>query len=335
MEAGMEKASQLFGRYLEANKSEYENRIIFLTDAMPNIEETSETGLSKILKDNADARIYSTLIGIGVDFNSQLVESITKIKGANYYSVHSAGEFKERMDDEFDFMVTPLVFDLLLKLNATGFEIEKVYGSPEADEATGEIMKVNTLFPSKKEAGEVKGGVILVKLKKLSPEGHMVLKVSYQDRSGQVESDEAEVEFNETSPDFYQNTGIHKAVLLTRYADLLKDWIVDERRGLEASKVVPTVTLETGIVVPVELGQWERQSLSLQVSEPYNKLFSLYSSYFESERKAIGDDNLQQEEVVLKKLSRHENAGGAAGYLSSIKDSISQAYNKARELGGG
>ena len=110
---------------------------------------------------------------------------------------------------------------------------------------------------------------------------------------------------------------------------------MDERRGLGASKVVPTVTLETGIVVPVELGQWERQSLSLQVSEPYNKLFSLYSSYFESERKAIGDDNLQQEEVVLKKLSRHENAGGAAGYLSSIKDSISQAYNKARELGGG
>jgi Ca-activated chloride channel family protein len=332
MEAGMERASQLFEGYLEANKSEYENRIIFLTDAMPNIEETSETGLYKILKDNADRGVYSTLIGIGVDFNSQLVESITKVKGANYYSVHSAGEFKERMDDEFDYMVTPLVFDLLLKLNATGFEIEKVYGSPEADEATGEIMKVNTLFPSKKEAGEVKGGVILIKLKKLSPEGHMTLKVSYQDRSGQAESDEAEVEFNETSPDFYQNTGIHKAVLLSQYADLLKDWIVDERSGLGAGKVVPTVTLESGIVVPVELGQWERQSLPLQVSEPYRKLFALYSTYFESERKAIGDGNLQQEEVVLKKLSR---AGEAAGYLSSIRASISQAYNKARGLGGG
>jgi len=332
MEAGMEKASRLFGRYLEANKSEYENRIVFLTDAMPNIEETSETGLHKILKDNADRGVYSTLIGIGVDFNSQLVESITKIRGANYYSVHSAGEFKERMDDEFDYMVTPLVFDLLLKLNTTGFEIEKVYGSPEADETTGEILKVNTLFPSKKEAGEVKGGVILAKLKKLSPEGHMVLKVSYQDRSGREDSDEAEVEFNETSPDFYQNTGIHKAVLLSQYADLLKDWIVDERSGLGSGKVVPTVTLETGIVVPVELGQWERQSLPLQVSEPYRKLFSLYSSYFESERKTIGDDNLQQEEVVLKKLS---NAGEAAGYLSSIKAGISQAYNKARELGEG
>jgi Ca-activated chloride channel family protein len=335
MEAGMEKASRLFGRYSEANKSEYENRIVFLTDAMPNIEETSETGLFKILKDNADRGVYSTLIGIGVDFNSQLVENITKIRGANYYSVHSAGEFKERMDDEFDFMVTPLVFDLLLSLNATGFEIEKVYGSPEADEATGEILKVNTLFPSKKEDGEVKGGVILVKLKKLSPEGQLKLKVSYQDRSGREDSDEAEVEFNETIPDFYQNSGIHKAILLSRYADLLKDWIVDERSGLQAGQVVPTVTLESGILIPVELGEWERQSLPLQVSEPYRKLFALYAPYFEKERKSIGDSNLQQEEVVLKKLSSFENSGGAAGYLSSIKASIYQAYNKAREMGRG
>jgi len=332
MESGMERASQLFGRYMEANKSEYENRIIFLTDAMPNIEETSEAGLYNMLKNNSDRGVYSTLIGIGVDFNTELVESITKIRGANYYSVHSAGEFKERMDDEFDYMVTPLVFDLLLKLNATGFEIEKVYGSPEADQATGEILKVNTLFPSRKEAGQVKGGIILVKLKKLSPEGQLKLNVSYLDRSGQADSDEAEVELNETSPNFYQNSGIHKAVLLSRYADLLKDWIVDERSGLQSGKVKPAVTLESGIVVPVELGQWERQSLPLQVSEPYSKLFALHSAYFESERRAIGDDNLQQEEVVLRKLS---SAGGMGGYIDSVMESISQAYSKARKLEGG
>jgi Ca-activated chloride channel family protein len=324
MEAGMEKASQLFSRYFEADKSEYENRIIFLTDAMPNIGKTSETGLSKILRDDAARGIYSTLIGIGVDFNTELVENITKIKGANYYSVHSASQFKERMDEEFDYMVTPLVFDLKLSLDAPGYRIEKIYGSPEADEATGEIMKVNTLFPSKKEAGEVKGGVILVKLKRLSPEGRMRLNVSYQDRNGQAESDEAEVKLNETEPDFYQNRGIRKAVLLSRYADLLKDWLLDERKGLEKGQVVPTVTLETGIVVPVELGKWERQSLPLQVTEPYRKLFGLYASYFEDERKAIGDGNLQQEEVVLKKLSKYEKAektnlqGGAAA--AKIKD---------------
>jgi Ca-activated chloride channel family protein len=43
---------------------------------------------------------------VGLDFNSQLVEAITKVRGANYFSVHTPGEFKRRLVDEFDFAVT-------------------------------------------------------------------------------------------------------------------------------------------------------------------------------------------------------------------------------------
>lgn len=307
MEAGMKKGTTLFDSYLEADKSEYENRIIFLTDAMPNIGETGESDLLHMLEDNAAKGVYTTFIGIGVDFNTELVENITKIKGANYYSVHSAGEFKERMDDEFDFMVTPLVFDLVLDLDAPGYEIEKVYGSPEADQATGEIMKVNTLFPSKAEEGQVKGGMVLIKLKKLSPEGSVKLKVSYKDRNGIEDSDEALVEVPDVEPDYYQNDGIRKAILLSRYADLLKDWTIDERKAAQSGqRVVPVVTFDSGIVIPIELGEWERQSLPLQVAEPYRKLFGVFGRYFEEESLAAGDDNLQQEQVVLEKLSSYK-----------------------------
>lgn len=45
-------------------------------------------------------------LGVGLDFNSQLVEAITKVRGANYFSVHTPGEFKRRLVDEFDFAVT-------------------------------------------------------------------------------------------------------------------------------------------------------------------------------------------------------------------------------------
>ena len=303
MEAGMEEGTALFDRFLQANKSEYENRIIFLTDAMPNMGETGDLPLYRMLEDNADKGIYTTFIGIGVDFNTELVESITKIKGANYYSVHSAGEFKKRMDNEFDFMVTPLVFDLRLKLDAPGYEIEKVYGSPEADQATGELMKVNTLFPSRAEEGQVKGGVILVKLKKLSNDGNMNLMVSYQDRNGVQDSDEAEVDMAEANDDFYQDGGIRKAVLLSRYADLLKNWMIDERNAADKGwKIVPSVTLANGIVIPIELGEWERQSLPLAVSGPYPELFGRFRDYFQMESQAIGDSTLEQEEAILKKL---------------------------------
>ncbi|MEI6104546.1 MAG: VWA domain-containing protein [Methanothrix sp.] len=303
MEAGMEEGTALFDRFLQADKSEYENRIIFLTDAMPNMGETGDLPLYQMLEDNADQGIYTTFIGIGVDFNTALVEGITKIKGANYYSVHSASEFQTRMNDEFDFMVTPLVFDLRLKLDAPGYEIEKVYGSPEADQATGELMKVNTLFPSKAEDGQVKGGVILVKLKKLSNQGNMRLTVSYEDRNGVQDSDEAEVDMAEENADFYQNSGIRKAVLLSRYADLLKNWMIDERKAADKGwKIVPSVTLANGIVIPIELGEWERQSLPLVVSEPYPELFGQFREYLQSEAQVLGDGTLEQEEAILKKL---------------------------------
>lgn len=312
MEAGMQEGTALFDRFLQANKSEYENRIIFLTDAMPNLGETGDLGLFRMLEDNADHGIYTTFIGIGVDFNTDLVENITKIKGANYYSVHSAREFKERMDDEFDYMVTPLVFDLRLRLDAPGYEIEKVYGSPEADQATGELMKVNTLFPSKAEEGQVKGGVILVKLKKLSADGDLKLLVSYQDRNGVQDSDEARVLFAKTEPDFYQNNGIRKAILLTRYADLLKNWMIDERSAAAKGwKIVPSVTLANGIVIPIELGEWERQSMPLTVSGDYRLLFQQFGDYFRKERLALEDKDLQKEQSILDKLGSYN--GPAAG----------------------
>jgi Ca-activated chloride channel family protein len=120
------------------------------------------------------------------------------------------------------------------------------------------------------------------------------------------------VELKDKEQDFYQNTGIRKAVLLSRYADLLKDWTIDERKALQRGEtivLVPVVTMERGIVVPVMLGEWERQSVPLQVSEPYRKLFGVFGTYFQGERKAIGDDTLQQEEVLLDKLSKYEGSG--------------------------
>lgn len=313
MEAGMRKGTELLLKLKEkvpvrdigSDPEEYTDRIIFLTDAMPNTGETNEEVMLKIFRDNAAKGIYTTFIGIGVDFNTELVEGITKIQGANYYSIHSAEEFRNRMDDDFEYMVTPLVFDLQLHLDASGYKIEKVYGSPEANEATGEIMKVSTLFPSKVEEEEVKGGVVLIKLRRISTEGRMRLKITYRNQEGERDGDVAEVEIGDRESEFYQGSGIRKAILLSRYGDLLKNWLIYEMEE-EGGKVQPSVTLESGIVVPMKLGKWERQSMPLQVSEHYKNLFELFGTYFKKEMMAIGDEALKKEIAVLAKLSRVE-----------------------------
>jgi len=307
MEVGMKMGTTLFNEVIDSDKTEFENRIIFLTDAMPNLGDTSEEGLFGMMKKNADDGIYTTFIGIGVDFNTELVESITKVRGANYYSVHSANEFKERMVDEFEFMVTPLVFNLVLSLETDGFDIKQVYGSPEANEATGEIMKVNTLFPSKAVDGKVKGGIILLKLEKTSPDGNLVLKTSYENRVGQTDGQEIVVELEDQESEFFDNTGIRKGVLLSRYAELMKTWAFDERKAyVEKNPVTsPMIFYEDGIHLPdyvSELGEWEQQSIPLQVSDEYKVVIKDFNDYFKTEIIAIDDPELNQEVTIMKKL---------------------------------
>jgi Ca-activated chloride channel family protein len=290
----------LFNELTEVNPEEYENRIIFLTDAMPNIGEYSGSGLLGMTEDNADNRIHTTFIGIGLDFNTELVEYITKIRGANYYSVHSAEQFYERLDDEFDFMVTPLVFDLRLSLESDGWKIQEVYGSPEANEATGELMKVNTLFPSKRRNEETRGGIILLKLEKTANNDNLALIASYEDRNGKEHHNEVTIELDEVDTDFFDNKGIQKGILLSRYADLLKNWMIEEREHAHYSHPwEPRIDEETGICIPPRLNQWERQSIPLTVAEPYRKLFGLFYRYFDEEIDNIGDKDLRQELDIL------------------------------------
>jgi Ca-activated chloride channel family protein len=318
MDAGIESGTDLFGEQTESNKDEYENRIIFITDAMPNLGDDSEEGLVGMAKKNAKNGIYTTFIGVGVDFNTELVEAMTKIQGANYYSIHSEKDFMERMDEGFDYMVTPLVFDLKLELESKGFEIEKVYGSPEADKATGEIMYVNTLFPSKTEDGQTKGGVVLLKLKKVGEDNNIKLRASYKDRNGKGQSSEESVTFQDSNEESYFNNGIRKAILLARYANLLQDWLMDENR--DHSKVmIPIdcpIIMERGksIMIPEHphlppcmpqplLGEWERQSDKLKVSNHYEEIFTDFAKYFKEESKQIGDESLDKELKIIEELA--------------------------------
>jgi len=300
MSAGMEEATEMLREYEDANQSKYENRMVFMTDAMPNLGDTDEDSLLGKMEKNAENNIHTTFVGMGVDFNTEIVEEITSVHGANYFSVHSTEGFEERMDENFEYMVTPLVFDLELEVESDGYEIEKVYGSTAADESTGEIMKVNTLFPSPKEDGETKGGVVLVKLEKQGEDADMELEASWENREGETDSTTRTVEFTQEKADTYDNDGIRKAVLLTRYADLMKNWMVHESDDGEEMEVRPETSIEPH--PDLTLGKWERRPQELTVSSPYDERIREFADYFEEETEALGDDSLQKELDILNEL---------------------------------
>ncbi|MFO8009214.1 MAG: hypothetical protein R6U89_00220, partial [Dehalococcoidia bacterium] len=171
----------------------------------------------------------------------------------------------------------------------------------------GELMKVSTLFPSKSDRGETRGGLVLLKLKRVSGEGRIDLTVSYEDRDGNHAKVETGVDFEYAGAETFPNTGIRKGVLLSRYADLLINWMIDEREYAHFSRPwEPMVSSEIGIPVPPPtepmLGKWERQSLPLIVSPEYQDLFKEFMEYFQGEMEDIGDELLKQEMDILGAL---------------------------------
>ena len=314
IEAGYTMATKLFEKYQKSNKSEYENRIILITDAMPNTGMISDEGLLSYIKDNADKGIFTTFIGVGVDFNTELIEGISDAKGANYYSVHNSKEFKERMGEQFEYMVTPLVFDLNLNLKSDDYNIKMVYGSDSSNGNKGNLMKINTLFPSKSsEKGEVKGGIVLVKLSKKTEKrnGKIKLEVTYKDRNGKKYKNTQTINFDENkTEEFYDNSGIRKAIVLTRYVNLLKNWILYERSGNNTFIIGPKKGIVDIIYTENEitniLGEHERMSVELKISKEYKELLRSMKEYIQKENKEIMDNDLNKEIELLDELINYK-----------------------------
>lgn len=295
----MIKENELF------NVEGFTNRIIVITDAMPNIGNTTKEGLKKEMYENAQKGIYTSFIGVGVDFNTEVIKNITDVRGSNYHSIAEVDDFKKVLADEFDFMVTPMVYDLDLSLLSEDYEIEAVYGTDSIDSEEANIMHVNTLFPSSSDSsGDVKGGLIVLQLKKIkdTKDAKMDIVVSYETVKGEKKQNSTSVTFENNGKEYYDNTGIRKGIALERYVSTIKDWIAYDRD--EEKDYL--ITEKCGIICwPVPyLNENERQSVKLEVSKEYKEIFKKLSDYLETEMKAVDDNTMQQEIDILKKLSK-------------------------------
>jgi Ca-activated chloride channel family protein len=124
---------------------------------------------------------------------------------------------------------------------------------------------------------------------------------------GKKEGQTVMIDLPEKNPDFFQNTGIRKAILLARYANIMLSWMLDEAKSYQEQKpIVMTVSLQNGIPLPDwKLGKWERQSIPLRVSPDYKEIFTVFLDHFKKEMHALGDKTLQTEADILELLINH------------------------------
>merc|ERR1712062_872652 len=156
--------------------------------------------------------------------------------------------------------------------------IADVYGSNEVNVGNGQIMNICTLFPSPpcEESGDIKGGIVLIKLNKLKNYNDLMVECTFEDRNGKKYKNKQKIEINldKEKNEFYANMSNRKGILLARYVILLKEWIK-------------------------ECGQGKRINAT---NKAFKAKLNGFCKYFESEMKVIGDETLAQEIKIMKKI---------------------------------
>ena len=87
--------------------------------------------------------------------------------------------------------------------------------------------------------------------------GGTILSTTYEDVNGETGGIRVAFGLGIEDRDYYENTGIRKGVLLARYADTMKAWILDERQPLPEFRSCHPCFMVMGYVYPtIPTGPW-------------------------------------------------------------------------------
>lgn len=139
------------------------DRIIVFTDALPTSGVFDADEFVDVMRRRAADGIGATIFGVGADFGQQLAFDISQVRGGNYFVLSDYERIVSVFDEEFDFLVTPIAYDVELEVSIPfEFDVTDVYGVP-FDEPLGHVVTIDvpTLFLSAREGG----GAILIRLR--------------------------------------------------------------------------------------------------------------------------------------------------------------------------
>lgn len=131
------------------------NRVILLSDGQANVGITDIPTLAQIASAAAEMGVRMTTVGLGVDYNEDLMEAIAENGRGQYYYVRDASTLQAVFAGELDAMQATVAQKATLRLEPTceGSEIVEVYGYawrreggavvvPLADLTGGEARKI-------------------------------------------------------------------------------------------------------------------------------------------------------------------------------------------------
>jgi Ca-activated chloride channel family protein len=124
---GLRQGFNLLGEYPSNVR---QNRVIFLSDGLATVGETSQTAILAMAKQNIVKGIGLTTIGVGNNFDVELMRGLAENGAGNYYFLEDGAASAEVFTEELDFFMTPLALDINIEATASsGWTLGEVVGS--------------------------------------------------------------------------------------------------------------------------------------------------------------------------------------------------------------
>ena len=176
----------------DAPPSDRQNRVIFLSDGLATVGNTSQSAIIEMATSRITRGIGLTTIGVGNDFDAPLMRGLAERGAGNFYYLEDAVAAQEVFHDELDYFMSPLALDLQIDATAsTGWEFRGVIGSTlwQASPRTGKMSVPAVFLASRVDQTPTPGGgrrgggsMIFIELAATSTSAGRVadLKLSYR-----------------------------------------------------------------------------------------------------------------------------------------------------------
>jgi Ca-activated chloride channel family protein len=140
-------------------ENQKQNRVILLSDGLATAGNTSQDAIIEMASGHVSKGIGLTTIGVGNDFDVELMRGLAERGAGNFYFVEDASAATEVFTEEVDVFMSPIALDLELEAaTSTGWQMREVVGSkawlPGA--SRGEMRVPAVFFASRtSQQGEV------------------------------------------------------------------------------------------------------------------------------------------------------------------------------------
>lgn len=135
-------------RQVEHNVSrEYVNRVILLSDGLANQGITDPRELNRIARRYRAKSIVLTTMGVGLDYNENLMVGLAESGGGNYYFIESANSLASILRREFNMMSSIVAQNAVIEMTlGRGVRVNDVIGCEFRPERERYVIPVGDLY---------------------------------------------------------------------------------------------------------------------------------------------------------------------------------------------